>query len=279
MEPLGYNNSSFLLEDNERLQKENWEYKKAGCANKDHIALSTQLQQIKQEIEIIKKENTNNIDELNYTIAQLLEQLDKSNKTIDDLKKSNKEMLKKLKSRIIDKKTFKCLNDWIDSTKRLHFELLYSASDNEFTTSSFHKACDNKGATITVIQTTNGEVFGGYNSTSWSSDGGFGGDSKCFIFTLVSKQGDRVVCQPSKYFYGDLKSQYVYNGEDNGPTFGLKDIVIRDGIDKSYKMFPSSYRDPQHGTTSNTTTPSPYFILKDYEVFKIVYNSKIKVIV
>ncbi|KAF2072643.1 hypothetical protein CYY_006045 [Polysphondylium violaceum] len=48
MEP---SNSSFILADNERLQKENWEYKKAGCANKDHIALAAQAQQQQQTIQ------------------------------------------------------------------------------------------------------------------------------------------------------------------------------------------------------------------------------------
>ncbi|KAF2072647.1 hypothetical protein CYY_006049 [Polysphondylium violaceum] len=60
------------------------------------------------------------------------------------------------------------------------FELLYQASDNEFSASSFHSACDGKGATITLIETTLGCVFGGYNSQSWNSDGKwYYGDKKC----------------------------------------------------------------------------------------------------
>ena len=34
---------------------------------------------------------------------------------------------------------------------------------------SFHQRCDGAGATVTVVKTTDGHVFGGYADKSWSS--------------------------------------------------------------------------------------------------------------
>ncbi len=33
----------------------------------------------------------------------------------------------------------------------------------------FHRLCDNKGATITIIRSTSGWIFGGFTSASWTS--------------------------------------------------------------------------------------------------------------
>jgi hypothetical protein len=33
----------------------------------------------------------------------------------------------------------------------------------------FHKKCDNKGPTLTLISANSGYVFGGFNPTSWIS--------------------------------------------------------------------------------------------------------------
>ena len=49
--------------------------------------------------------------------------------------------------------------------------LLYRASEHGFKASDFHSKCDNKGKTISLIQDTNDNVFGGYTSQSWTSKG------------------------------------------------------------------------------------------------------------
>jgi len=42
--------------------------------------------------------------------------------------------------------------------------LCYRASDNKFSVDAFHKSCDSKGATVTVIKSESGQVFGGYTA-------------------------------------------------------------------------------------------------------------------
>ena len=52
-----------------------------------------------------------------------------------------------------------------------NFELLYRSSRDGLSAKDFHSSCDNKGSTITIIETTDGLIIGGYSSTSWNSGG------------------------------------------------------------------------------------------------------------
>lgn len=40
-------------------------------------------------------------------------------------------------------------------------ELLFRASRDGYTSRKFHKNCDNKGSTVTIIKCPNGNIFGG----------------------------------------------------------------------------------------------------------------------
>ncbi|KAF2072805.1 hypothetical protein CYY_005879 [Polysphondylium violaceum] len=167
------------------------------------------------------------------------------------------------KSKIIDTDSFKILNDWIDNTKQLDFELLYRGSENEFKASAFHNKCDGKGATITIVQSSDGNIFGGYNSQSWNGKNVYYGDNKCFLFTLVNKHN----IKPTKYLPNPKTSYFVSSHPLRASTFGSGyDLCIKES--KSYQYFPHSYVDST-GYGNTTLTPEPTFSLKDYEVYLI----------
>ena len=48
-------------------------------------------------------------------------------------------------------------------------ELLYRASENNFEVTAFHKLCDNKAYTITLLKTSYGKIIGGYTPIEWKS--------------------------------------------------------------------------------------------------------------
>jgi hypothetical protein len=54
--------------------------------------------------------------------------------------------------------------------------LLFRGSRDGFSSSDFHRCCDNISNTLTIILTTNGSIFGGFASAAWSSSGGFKSD-------------------------------------------------------------------------------------------------------
>jgi hypothetical protein len=66
------------------------------------------------------------------------------------------------------------------------FSLLWRGSRDGFDAATFHRLCDGKANTVTVIKNTNGFIFGGYTSIPWSSSGGYKTDSTAFLFSLTN---------------------------------------------------------------------------------------------
>ena len=48
-------------------------------------------------------------------------------------------------------------------------ELLYRGSRDGWDASDFHRLCDGKGATVSIIKVKNGKLCGGYTSIPWKS--------------------------------------------------------------------------------------------------------------
>jgi hypothetical protein len=74
------------------------------------------------------------------------------------------------------------IETWIG--KKGAWSLLYQATTTGFASTDFHQCCDNKGATVCIIKTTNGSIFGGYAAGPWTSNNNwewYGG--KIFIFS------------------------------------------------------------------------------------------------
>jgi hypothetical protein len=89
-------------------------------------------------------------------------------------------------SNIINNKGhWKMLHDWLkEDGSDGEFSLLYRGTRDGLSGSAFHSNCDNKGCTLTIIETTDGKVFGGYSNTPWSSSGGHTAANKAFLFAL-----------------------------------------------------------------------------------------------
>ncbi|KAF2077104.1 hypothetical protein CYY_001613 [Polysphondylium violaceum] len=257
---------SFLYDDIAKIQRENWEYRRAGCSKREHISLTLELEESKKIIEHLKIDNRN-LRENDYKLKILENELIQLRNKYDNLVKINSnlnlvldshQLLKGEHSKIIEANLFKVLNDWIKDTKNTFFTLLYRASDNDYNSTTFHNKCDSKGPTITIIKAKSGEIFGGYNSQSWNSDNKMFGDNKCFIFTLVNRHG----IQPTKYTTS--KGGCVGGYAICGPYFSDIRIYKKES---TIQIFPSEFSD----TTSkgrSTLTPIDKFILQDYEVYQ-----------
>eukprot|EP00771_Trimastix_marina_P000673 gnl/Trimastix_PCT/1696.p1 GENE.gnl/Trimastix_PCT/1696~~gnl/Trimastix_PCT/1696.p1 ORF type:complete len:397 (+),score=56.95 gnl/Trimastix_PCT/1696:159-1193(+) len=84
---------------------------------------------------------------------------------------------------IVPPDAFPALAEWVPR----HYtraELLYKATRDGFMTATFHTKCNNQGTTLTLIQSTNGNLFGGYTPIPWTSDGQYHVDTATFIFSL-----------------------------------------------------------------------------------------------
>ena len=70
------------------------------------------------------------------------------------------------------------------NNKKLKSLLIYKATKNGLTSYDFHKYCDGKGPTVSIIKTGDNILFGGFLNISWSNYGGDSYDKKSFLFSL-----------------------------------------------------------------------------------------------
>ena len=49
------------------------------------------------------------------------------------------------------------------------FRLIYRGSIHSMKAAAFHKNCDNKGSTLSIIKSDKGSIFGLWTDISWSS--------------------------------------------------------------------------------------------------------------
>ena len=83
---------------------------------------------------------------------------------------------------------------------------------------NFHAKCDNKGATIAVIQSTGGFIFGGFSDKPWTSSGKYCKSDKYFLFYLKSWSNE---VGPKKIrMKQNICSSAIFHSPSYGTNFG-----------------------------------------------------------
>lgn len=214
-----------------------------------------------------KIENQQNIiDGQNNKIKNLEEKIDKVekvNKKLLEIKKQeeeekiNKTSLAK-NSNIIanDYQKEKVIREWINPNENIKFSLLFRKSRDGSNCSDFHRNCDNKGKTLTIIETDKGYKFGGYTPLDWESNSGNKIDEITFLFSL----------NQMKKFTKIKNSRSIYVTKDFGPVFGSgTDLYINKNMNTGVSDF-------SNGTFLNSgelTGGENNFNVKEIEVFQI----------
>ena len=102
------------------------------------------------------------------------------NKEINELKNEIKNLKEENKKEINELKN--------DLNKKIEGELLYRLSRDGDQISTFHLLCDNKGPTLTLFETKEGNKGGIYTPLSWDSNSRWKNDMETFIFNLNKNQ-------------------------------------------------------------------------------------------
>jgi len=150
--------------------------------------------------------------------------------------------------------------------------LIYKATKDGFQASDFHHHCDNKGATLTLIQTRHhfhtkkhNSIFGGYTTIPWSSRDEFSSDFEAFLFLFYENRIKRFNIHPSD-------AVAVKHDPLSGPIFGLDDIHIchrANAHHGSFSRFPSSYEDP-YGEETNKFYARKHFLVNEIEIYMMI---------
>ena len=165
-------------------------------------------------------------------------------------------------SQIINSEQFKQLNNWINPIKSLNFELIYTASINGDDDKNFHKNCDGKGPTVTIVKSKNGYIFGGYLTVPFSYDRQSHYDDKAFLFSLTNM----------KKFPIKLKEHAVFHYNKGwGPYIGYKDkcdLAIKSECLSNKKSYcePTSY---EFERVDLIGSYEKNFEVEDYEIYLI----------
>jgi len=96
------------------------------------------------------------------------------------------------------------------------FSLLWRGSRDGFEAAAFHRLCDGKASTVTVIKNTSGFIFGGFTSIPWSSTGGYKEDSTAILFSLINPTNTPLTLKVKS------PKNSVYHISNYGPTFGAE---------------------------------------------------------
>jgi len=179
-------------------------------------------------------------------------------------------------SKIITNKFASYIASWIDKKEIKHpihgytpynafdnpyeFKLLLRGSRDGLDAGTFHKLCDNKPKTVTIVKVkgTN-EILGGYNPLIWKSTNQFKksstNDSFIFSYTFMSLK-DVVLSRVKVYDYA------IGSHIKLGPNFG-DDFVI---IDKNNNTVGTCNN---ANYEKNIRSISGFFDIEEYEVFQI----------
>ena len=264
-----------IEEQNQKIEEQN---QKIGEQRKTIEEQNQKLEDQNQKIEEQRKKEEEQNKKINQLEIKVMNMEEQNKKIKDELKEILKnEIMKELKnekekdtdinitpivnskSKIINNELFKQLNNWINPSKSLKFELIFTASINGDSAKDFHKYCDGKGPTVTIVKGKNGHIFGGYVTVPFSSDGKSHYDDKAFLFSLTNM----------KKFPIKIKEQAVCHYFNWGPYIGYKekcDLAIDSGCLKygtSY-CIPTSY---EFERVDLIGTSERNFGVEDYEVY------------
>ena len=140
-------------------------------------------------------------------------------------------------SKIIENEgQIKLLKEWLPykNKENIRCKLLYDAKRDGDDISTFHKLCDDKGATLTIIATSDNKKIGGFLSKSFGGNKGFIEDNNAFLFSLNYNEK-----------YPALKQgRHYQDNNDKGPVFGYYCIFINNKFLNNNNNFyhPYTYR-------------------------------------
>jgi hypothetical protein len=157
------------------------------------------------------------------------------------------------------------IKSWLNN-KNFKAELLYRKTRDGSTPKDFHNKCDNKGITLSIIETTKGYKFGGYTELSWNQLSGNPYDKSAFIFSFNNKEkyGQRKHSSPL------IGQRTISCCSNSGPGFGNNwpEIMIVNDLNKGYS---SNHEYNLFVQGAVLTNGEKNWDIKEIEVYKIEY--------
>ncbi|KAG9306428.1 hypothetical protein G9A89_003538 [Geosiphon pyriformis] len=181
----------------------------------------------------------------------------------------------RLRTKLLEIHNLKQLLHWIeDKDENTPFQnqleykitLLLQGSRDGFTPADFHRLCNDKRATVTVIKVKEtGQLIGGYNPVSWHSGGRLSKGDGSFIFSLGNGKAENAkLSKFSVEHGGNYSSKY-------GPKFGESNLVMGgDDFQNKSGCYCRSDNSYEHAIMPDSEHERVNFSVEEYEVFQII---------
>jgi hypothetical protein len=158
------------------------------------------------------------------------------------------------------------------------FTLLWRGSRDGFLAKDFHSRCDGHANTLTFIEDTEGNIFGGFTPVEWESRCGYKADPSLnsFLFSLRNPHN----FSPRKFaLKAERTDEAVWCYSSFGPVFG-NDLAVSESCntraDSNSCLFGLSYANDTGLESKTVFTGSGKFTVKEIEVFQIMVENEWK---
>jgi hypothetical protein len=152
-----------------------------------------------------------------------------------------------------------------------HFSLLWRGSRDGFGARDFHLRCDGRAPTLTLIEDTKGNIFGGFTPVEWESDWKDKADPslKSFVFSLKNPHNFPARKCALK---ADKQDRAIRCNSDTGPIF-IGGFVVSDHCNANSGShtgaFGYNYANDTGLDGETVLTGAEKFTVKEIEVFAI----------
>ena len=162
------------------------------------------------------------------------------------------------------------IENWIKNKinkPKIEMKLIFKMGENGSKSSDFHKYCDNKGPTLSLITTTKNRKFGGFTPCDWKNSGGYFEDKtgQTFIFSLDLNK---------KYDLLNGNKQAIYCSSNHGINFGCADLRVnqnlRDGT--TYANSQCKFLSNQNLELTGGKGENENFEIEEFEVYNVIYD-------
>jgi hypothetical protein len=183
-------------------------------------------------------------------------------------------------SGILTQKHIEKIAKFCEFTATQKWNLIYRGSRDGFKSENFHSKCDGVSNTITIVKSSNSNIFGAYCKLAWTTEGGYKQDKNIILFSLENDIGKPARLPTSFY-------QYIFCDKDFGPCFGkpgdeysnpagfyIASIANENLLSYSKKVELESHKIQNERETyySFYLAGSHYFKVNEVEVFQISNN-------
>lgn len=200
-----------------------------------------EIESLKNKINILEEK----VKKLEENQIQNVRKIIKSNTLIGDIIKTEEQ--------------YNLICDLINKDKNFKFKLLYKATMDGDTKKIFHDKCDNQGKTICIIESKDGQIFGGYASKSWNKNQSFISDPNSFLFNVNIKRKFPGTNNPG------LRSGYICNFGYTGEELYLYDGFLSNGPRDGSCNGGQGYNLKQYEISGGNSNYS----VKEVEVYKV----------